>query len=183
MAIIRKGDWTPVEDELSGFCEALYVLICKIACIFIYDPEERQEVIQRAVEKIIFKRHKLYTWPEPWRVGYIVTTVIRHHWHVSNQNRRWLFVEDGGKVSFADEDADPYYALAAEEVHKIGAMAMEMAEEVLTEDQYDVFRLRLNGKSYKDIGAALGRSDVACRKSWHQSLKKLARAARKRGLI
>ena len=44
-------------------------------------------------------------------------------------------------------------------------------EEALTEDQFDVLVLRLEGKTFKAIGALLGRSEVACRKSWSQSRK------------
>jgi DNA-directed RNA polymerase specialized sigma24 family protein len=179
------GDRSPIEPEYSAFCTALYVLIRKVARSAIEDPTVWDDVSHDAWIHTIPHRHKLALWEDYQRLGYIRTVVKRHHWRLSRQHS-WIrlmeYVEDkhGQRHQLVELLGDARYEPSRVLLEWLewlessnGALILAGAEEVLTENQFDVLVLRLEGKTFKEIGALLGRSEVACRKSWSQICKKL----------
>jgi DNA-directed RNA polymerase specialized sigma24 family protein len=176
------GDRSPIEPEYSAFCTALYDLICKVARAAIEDPTVWDDLSHDAWEHLVPHRHKLAQWEDYQRLGYIRKAVKRHYWRRSRQDS-WIRLTDyvvdkhGQRHQLVELLGDTRYEPSLvllewlESQNQNGALLLALAEEVLTEDQFDVLVLRLEGKTFKEIGALLGRSDVACRQSWSQIRK------------
>jgi hypothetical protein len=62
-------------------------------------------------------------------------------------------------------------------------MVLQLAKEVMTDDQYDVFERRRRGEAHTVIAEELGISAEASRKRLHDGLEKLHEAVSKQGLI
>jgi DNA-directed RNA polymerase specialized sigma24 family protein len=173
------GDRSPIEPEYSAFCTALYDLICKVARAAIEDPTVWDDLSHDAWEHIVRHRHWLAQFEDYQRFGYIRKVVKRHHWRLSRQDS-WIRLTDyvvdkhGQRHQLVELLGDARYEPSRvllewlESESRNGALILALAAEVLTEDQFDVLVLRLEGKTFQEIGALLGRSEVACRKSWSQ---------------
>lgn len=185
---------SPIEPEYSLFCTELYVLICKVARAAIDDPTVWADVSHDAWIHTIPHRHRLAQFEDYQRFLYIRKAVKRHYWRRSRQDS-WIRLTDyvvdkhGQRHQLVELLGDARYEPSRvllewlESESRNVALLLALAEEVLTENQLDVFVARLEGETFKAIGALLDRSEVACRKSWSQICKKLGRAAQQRGLI
>ena len=167
-----------IPESEYPFCEELYALIKHIAKGRIRDLEEQQEVIQYTAVGVLSQREKLMVWEDNRRYGFIRNAVRNNHWRIRKPYHRELPLVNPEDVP--SEADDPYKKYVE---NRLKEELKDMASEVLTKMQLDIFELRLEGYSFKVIAEMTKRSAGACRGSWVDIQRKLAKAARERGWL
>jgi len=94
------------------------------------------------------------------------------------------FIYDNTAEAIPDEAYEPYQSIITALGRKLEDMIWELAEEVLTQKQLDIFELRMRGYSFKVIAEHTNRSEDACKQSWNKKIiPKLRHALQEKGLM
>ena len=184
----------PLTNKLRASTESLYEIIQRLSEEI--DPENGKDLAHDAILNIIIPRlqegHELNDWLPHQQRGWLKTTLKREHWRIHALARRLPPLsahvdEDQYDYKLASVEADERYQpydvqiQALEERQK--AVLRELAEEVLTDDQFNVFDGCLRGCSYEKIAKDTGLKAATCRQMMKRQIKpRMLQAFKDRGL-
>ena len=185
----------PLTNELRKSTESLYEIIQRLSTEI--DPENGKDLAHDTILDIIIPRlqegHELNDWLPHQQRGWLKTTLKREHWRSNALARRLPPLsahadEDQYDYKLASIEADEQYQpydvqiQALEERQK--RALRKLAEEVLTDDQFNIFEGRLRGCSYDKIAEDTGLKVGTCRQMMRRQIRpRMLQAFKDRGLV
>jgi hypothetical protein len=125
---------------------------------------------------------KFHSLEPPEQIFYL-KTVIRNRLSAMLKTEG-RFIYDDAAETIPDEAYEPYRRMVAASEQRVETILWKLAEEVLTQNQLDIFELRMRERSFKAIAEATGRTEEACKQSWNKKIiPKLRRALKEKGLM
>ena len=171
------------DEQVLSFQSNLRDLVSQKAKILVDDRERQEEVIQEVSLKVLRQQHRLYGFHDLSRHKYIAKAVFRTNITISKRSRNKPLPLSENQIleQIASDDLD-----ASEQVDKlkkleIASVIRDLASDILTADQYDVFKLVLLGMNYQEIADTLGKTSPNCRQLWRKALVNIAKESKRRG--
>jgi DNA-directed RNA polymerase specialized sigma24 family protein len=176
----------PLTNQLKASTESLYEIIQRLSEGI--DPENGKDLAHDTLLNIIIPRlqegHELKGWLPHQQRGWLKTTLKREHWRSNALARRLSPLSASVE---ADEQYQPYDVQNNVQIQALKErqkrVLRKLAEEVLTDDQFNVFDGRLRECFYEKIAEDTGLKAATCRQMMRrQILPRLLQAFKDRGL-
>jgi DNA-directed RNA polymerase specialized sigma24 family protein len=149
-----------------------------------HDPKAAgEDALQTGIARMLpmkdeLKQNFLKRTPDD-KIAYLLRLISLNALQADRQTWRY------GTDFLPDKDEDATAPDPAEmwEARHTKRMVLQLAKEVMTDEQYDVFERRRRGEVHTVIAEQLGISEKASRKRLYDGLEKLKEVVSKRGLI